>query len=88
MAGNRDTALALYEQYITTPWPDRLTQDYAHLPGAYLRLGELHAEQGDGEKAIEYYTLFVELWAESDRELQPRVESARAALAQLQGGMN
>jgi len=82
-AGDRDMALALYERYVTTPWLSRLLLDYTQLPGAYLRLGELYAERGDQEQAIEYYNRFVELWDDADPELQPFVDEARAALARL-----
>ncbi len=84
-AGNSDSAIALYERYLSTPWPERLALDFDELAGAYLRLGELHHERGDRAKAIDYYNRFVELWNEADAELQPLVESTRGALARLTG---
>ncbi|MFC1662338.1 tetratricopeptide repeat protein, partial [Gemmatimonadota bacterium] len=84
--GNREAALDLYERYVTTPWLGRLPLDHTQLPGAYLRLGELHDGRGNQAKAIEYYTRFVELWADAEPELQPQVEAARSALTRLRGG--
>jgi len=84
-AGNTDSVLALYERYLTTPWPERLALDFDELAGVYLRLGELHAERGDRDRAVEYYHRFVELWTDADPELQPFVENTRAALARLTG---
>ncbi len=84
VAGDRDAVILLYEQYLTTPWLERLPLDYTELPDAYLRLGELHEERGNQAKAREYYNRFVELWAEADPELQPRVKSVRGALERVQ----
>ncbi|MCH6548041.1 MAG: hypothetical protein IH798_06300, partial [Gemmatimonadetes bacterium] len=55
------------------------------LPAAYQRLGELHEERGNREKAVEYYNRFVELWENADPELQPVVEDVRGRIARLVG---
>ena len=47
------------------------------------RLGQLYDEQGDLENAAKYYAQFVELWAEADPELQPRVEAAQKRLDEI-----
>jgi hypothetical protein len=44
------------------------------------RLGQLYDEMGDLEQAAGYYGLFVELWADADPELQPRVRAARTRM--------
>lgn len=49
----------------------------------YERLGELYDARGEREKAIDFYTRFVQLWANADPELQPSVRGVRARLAKL-----
>ncbi len=79
-AGEADSAAAAYEAYVTMSWMDRIYLDHAELPRALERLGQLYDERGDLENAANYYARFVELWAEADEELQPRVRAARARL--------
>jgi tetratricopeptide (TPR) repeat protein len=86
-AGNRDSALALYERYVETP---DLYRYWGHGPyttadigPTYERLGQLHDEAGNLEKAAEYYAKFVGLWANADAELQPRVSAAQARLEEI-----
>jgi tetratricopeptide (TPR) repeat protein/TolB-like protein len=55
------------------------------LPLIYRRLGEIYQAAGDRTKAIEYYTRFVDLWAQADAPLQPKVEEARKRIANLAG---
>jgi hypothetical protein len=52
-------------------------------PILFERLAQLYDEAGDVENAALYYARFVELWAGADAELQPRVEAARARLAEI-----
>jgi tetratricopeptide (TPR) repeat protein len=89
-AGERDSALALWERFATTPFADRyapyVVYTYALGPGvgpAYERVAQLADETGDLEKAAEYYARFVELWANADEELQPRVQAAQARLEEI-----
>ena len=84
-AGQPDSALAIYERYVITPWIARITQDALELPVAFRRLGELYEERGDRERAAEYYSQFVDLWEEADPELQPLVEDVRSRMARLVG---
>lgn len=79
-AGDADSATAAYERYVDTPFFNRLYFDAAFLAFALERLGQLHDEAGRLAKAAEYYARFVELWAEADDELQPRVRAAQARL--------
>ena len=83
--GMADSAFAAHHRYLDAPHGGRTTYDPFYLARAYERLGQLHEERGEVEQAMEYHTRFVELWAEADPELQPRVEAARGALARLQG---
>lgn len=78
LAGRPDSAVAWYRRDLETPQlraPNR--------PFLFERLGQLYDEQGDLENAALYYARFVELWAEADAELQPRVGVARARLEEI-----
>lgn len=55
----------------------------AILGGERFRLGELYEEAGDRDKAVEFYSQFVELWTDADAELQPLVEDVRGRIARL-----
>ncbi len=54
-------------------------------PRAWERVGMLSEELGETEAALEGYRQFVELWADADEELQPRVQAAREKVASLSG---
>jgi tetratricopeptide (TPR) repeat protein len=60
-----------------------LTMDVIHLPLVYLVIGQALEQEGDIAGAIQAYSRFVRLWEDADPELQPRVETARRALARL-----
>jgi tetratricopeptide (TPR) repeat protein len=92
MAGDTESAIAAHERYVNTPsiwrlgthhmpwWP---YGDWLFLGPTYERLGQLYDEQANLEKAAEYYAKFVELWAEADEELQPRVLAAQTRLEEI-----
>jgi tetratricopeptide (TPR) repeat protein len=82
-AGMADSAIALYERYVQMPVAYRIFGDRYDLGPTYESLGQLYDEQGDWEKAAEYYARFVELWQEADPELQPRVEAAQRRLDEI-----
>jgi hypothetical protein len=70
-AKQRDSAIANYERYLSTPMfekPEEL--DPRFLPFVYRRLGELYEERGDVVRAVMYYDRFVRLWKSADPELQ------------------
>ena len=90
--GNADSAIAVYERYVTTPSLFRLTEDNdlgpfsddaTQLAPTFKRLGELYEQRGDRAKAKHYYTRFVELWKNSDQELRPVVIAVQQRLHQL-----
>jgi tetratricopeptide (TPR) repeat protein len=83
LAGEPDSALAIYLRYVTTPTLFRILSDGIWLPSVYYRLGELYEARGDRSRAAEYYGRFAELWADADAALQPRVAEARRRLAGL-----
>jgi tetratricopeptide (TPR) repeat protein len=82
-AGVADSAIAYYEGYAHAFNNERIFWDANTLGPALERLGQLYDERGDLENAAVYYARFVELWADADAELQPRVEAARARLEEI-----
>ena len=79
-AGRPDEAIAAYVEFDETP-DNSKTFFEATVGGHTLeRLGQLYDEKGDLSNAAKYYAAFVELWAEADADLQPRVSSAQARL--------
>lgn len=81
LAGQPDSAIAVLERFVTTTsWDQGWLLEY---PLAYERLGQLYDAKGDLENAAEHYARFVELWAEADPELQPRVRAAQARLEEI-----
>jgi tetratricopeptide (TPR) repeat protein/tRNA A-37 threonylcarbamoyl transferase component Bud32 len=83
-AGQADSARAYFERFVDLPSAN-VWYDAGHLAHAYLRLGQICEEQGDPEQATSYLTAVLDLWADADPELEPRVEAARRALERLQG---
>jgi len=82
--GEADSVIARYESWLgRRQLEGRVSADASDLPRAYERLAELYDEKGDLEQAAGYYGLFVELWADADPELQPRVEAARARMEEI-----
>ncbi len=85
--GQVDSVVAVYQRAIDLSYSYRLYYfDYVLLGHALERLGQLYDGRGDREKAAECYGRFVELWADADPELQPRVEAARRRLEEVRGG--
>ncbi len=81
--GSRDSALAMYTGYLELYAYDRAAWDNELRGPTLERVAQLYDEAGDLENAAVYYARFVELWADADAELQPRVEAARARLAEI-----
>jgi tetratricopeptide (TPR) repeat protein len=82
--GRIDDAIALHESSISElhGFPPRALMDRLI---AVERLGPLYEARGDRELAIQAYARFIERWSDADRELQPRVETARRALERMRG---
>jgi serine/threonine-protein kinase len=81
--GQADSALAIYERFVTTPSLSRLYSNGFAFAPSYKRLGELYEAKGDRKRAAGYYERFVELWKDADAELQPGVKEVRGRLAKL-----
>jgi tetratricopeptide (TPR) repeat protein len=84
-AGQVDSALAVYERYVDSPYMYRLFPDAVWLGRTYYRLGELYESRGDRAKAAENYAKFVRLWKDADVELRPKVLDAKSRLKALTG---
>ena len=82
-AGRADSAVAYYELYLETPFNFRLAVDSGRLGPTHERLGQLYDERGDLENAALHYAAFVELWADADPVLQPRVKAAQDRLEEI-----
>jgi tetratricopeptide (TPR) repeat protein len=86
-AGQQDSAIDAYTRYVETPYSDRFLP-YSYPLGQALaptheRLAELHDAAGHPDEAARHYARFIELWAEADEELQPRVRAAQARLDRI-----
>jgi hypothetical protein len=84
-AGQRDSAMVMYERYLATPFWIKLKVELDPMsrPAVHERLGQLYEARGDGENAAEQYRAFIDLWKNADPELQPRVAEARRRLAKV-----
>ena len=60
-----------------------MAYDLLYTGPAELRQPQIYERKGYRRRAIEHYSQFVKLWAESDAELQPIISQARQALARL-----
>ena len=91
IAGNADSAIALYERFLDGGWgktlfvPPTVTDfsDATQLAPSLRRLGELYEERGDTARAAHFYARFVQLWERADPELQPQVADVRRRLERL-----
>ena len=82
-AARADSAVAYYELYLETPFNFRVYIVSQQLGPTHERLGQLYDERGDPENAALHYAAFVELWADADPVLQPRVKAAQARLEEI-----
>jgi tetratricopeptide (TPR) repeat protein/tRNA A-37 threonylcarbamoyl transferase component Bud32 len=82
-----DSSIAAYESAIDTTTLLRALREVRWLGPTYKRLGELY-EDRDRQKALDYYSNFVDLWRDADPELQPLVEEVKLRIAELSGEPN
>jgi eukaryotic-like serine/threonine-protein kinase len=83
LAGYPDSAIAVYQQYVTTPWSEWQNALGEFRTTAYQRLGALHEVRGDTAQSIAAYDKVVSLWANADTELQPVVSTSRQHAAAM-----
>ena len=62
---------------------DQRDDDGYYIAPRMRRLGQIEEKRGNREKAIAYYTRFVEYWSDCDPELRPQADEARARIAAL-----
>jgi eukaryotic-like serine/threonine-protein kinase len=85
LSDQSDSAVAVYERYVSTPWMFRVNFDGRWLPEIYNRLGLLYENRGERKKSAEYYGRFIDLWKNADPTVQPRVAEAKRRLASVTG---
>jgi tetratricopeptide (TPR) repeat protein len=79
MAGRHREALAWYGAVT-----EHFDKSIVYVAPVHLRTAEILDRLGRPAEAAAHYRRFVELWAECDPVLRPRVERARRRLQQLQ----
>jgi tetratricopeptide (TPR) repeat protein len=82
-AGMADSAIARYELALGYGDLLEIRRQATEYPITLIRLAERYDERGDLEQAAGYYGRFVQLWADADPDLQPRVEAARTRLDEI-----
>jgi tetratricopeptide (TPR) repeat protein/tRNA A-37 threonylcarbamoyl transferase component Bud32 len=82
-AGKSDSAIAIYRRYFKTPDVGHAGIDAQYAAATHKRLGELYEAKNDRTNALDHYDKFVELWKNSDPELQPQVAEVRKRIARL-----
>ena len=82
VSGDKAGAIEAYETWLGRRQLFRAWSDDDLAP-ILERVAQLYDELGDTENAAVYYAQFVDVWAEADPEFQPRVEAARARLAEI-----
>ncbi|MEP6729118.1 MAG: BTAD domain-containing putative transcriptional regulator [bacterium] len=83
LTGARDSAIVVYQRYVTTPWSEWQNAGGEYRVSAYRRLGALHDARGDTALALRAYDKVVDLWSSADAELQPAVTAARQRATSL-----
>jgi TolB-like protein len=68
LAGRADSAVAVYERYLRTPWMKRLELDAVELGPIWLRLGELYEARGDRAGAMAMNRQLAGLWRGGEGE--------------------
>ena len=77
LAGYPDSAIAVYQQYVTTPWSEWQNALGEFRPTSYERLAALHKARADTAQAIAAYDKVASLWVTADAGLQPIVLNSR-----------
>ena len=83
LAGARDSAIATFERYVTTPWSEWQNAEGEFRVTAYQHLARLYEARGDSARAISAYDKVSALWRGADLGLQPQVADARRHAALL-----
>ncbi|MDA1029765.1 MAG: tetratricopeptide repeat protein, partial [Bacteroidetes bacterium] len=78
-----EQALAVLERFQDNTWGFTNVFTGVDRPIAWLEMGELYSRTGQNKEAIEAYSNFIDLWAEADASLQPKVRYARSRVERL-----
>ena len=81
--GDLSGAVGHYENHLDNTVAYGIDNRLAEKPYVYMRLGEIHSQLGNINKALEAYQNFVDIWVDADDILQPRVQYARDRIDQL-----
>jgi eukaryotic-like serine/threonine-protein kinase len=84
LAGEPDSAVIVYDRFLTEPSIYRLYYDAEWRAFVLERLARLHHARGDRARAARYYAEFIELWRDADPPFQSRVTEARRRLSEVQ----
>ncbi len=79
-----DSAIAVYQRYLTTPWESRFESDATELLPVSEHLAQLYLWRGDTTMAVETCAGMLRIWHGADRELQPALAEVRR-IATLRG---
>jgi tetratricopeptide (TPR) repeat protein len=82
-AGRPDSAIAVYERYLTAPSLERGAVDAFELGAAHERLASLLERRGDRAGAIAQLDALGDRWRDADPPLRARAERARLRAARL-----
>lgn len=83
LAGAPDSAIAVYQLYVTTPWSEWQNALGEFRVTSYARLAALREARGDTTQAIADYDKVATLWAHADPELQQSALNSRDRAAAL-----
>ena len=84
-AGQPDSALRYYEQYVNSTSIDlTLWSEAQDLAFARRRAAQLYEDRKEFSKAYDMYSAFANQWHNADPELQPLVRGARSRMAALE----
>jgi tetratricopeptide (TPR) repeat protein len=75
--GQSDSAIAVYERYLSTPWEFRFETDAFELGWALDRMGELYQERGNTTEAVGANRHLLALWQGADPDLGPVIANVR-----------
>ena len=82
-AGRPDSAIAVYERYLSTPYLRRGMEDAVWLPSVRERLAALHERGGNPRAAAGHLTALMTLWRGADPSLERRRDAVRVRLERL-----
>ncbi|NQV72465.1 protein kinase [bacterium] len=76
-------AIRLFEKLQDWTWGYSQESFGSIQPVVWLNMGELYSRNGQLNEAVEAYSNFIDLWAEADPSLQPKVRYARNRVERL-----